>query len=105
MTEIHEARPEKPIVTRYEPGFRRVYAKGGVVSRDPEPDPMIRLAFWSGRADVKLTDELTGTGYSLEMEVVMSLDGARRVRDLLTFWLDKEEKAADAARAESPPKA
>ena len=97
MTSIHEASADKPILTRYEPGFRRFYAKGGLVSKDDEPDEMVRLAFWSSKDPVKLETEkpeqdVLGVGYRLEAEAILSVDAATRLRDLLTFWLQKSSE-------------
>lgn len=105
MTEIHESTPNRPIVTKYEPGFKRFYAKGGLVSRDGPPDPMIRLAFWSSKVDLKMEDESEAVGYSLEAEAILTLDGATRVRDLLTFWLEKQRGGheAEASHAGATP--
>lgn len=99
MTEIHQASEASPILTKYEPGFRRVYAKGGLVRKDGEPEEgMLRLAFWSSKQDVHMESEdgeTSGVGYSLETEVVLTERAAERLRDLLTYWL---------ARAQNPPR-
>lgn len=97
MTEITESSPDKPIITKFEPGFKRFYAKGGLVSRDSAPDPMIRLAFWSSRVDLKMEGESEATGYALEAEAIMTLDAATRVRDLLTFWLEKKSSERESS--------
>lgn len=102
-TKIHVASKNRPIVTRYEPGFRRVYAKGGLVSRDAEPDPMLRLGLWSERVNLKMANKVEGVGYALEAEVVLSLDAARRIRDLISYWLERKPSGDGPTQLDSVP--
>lgn len=92
MVKIHNASPQQPILTRYEPNFRRFYAKGGLVSKNGEPDDgLIHLAFWSSKQEVQIEDEVTGTGYALEAEVTLTRDAAERLKGLLEHWLSSNE--------------
>lgn len=93
MTDVHVASEETPILTRYEPGFQRFYAQGAVITKDGGPDQMLRMAFWGSRADVELENKKKAQGYSLEAEAVISVDTAKRMRDLLNYWIGKLESA------------
>lgn len=103
-THIHEASEELPMVTRYEPNFRRFYAKGAILETDSEPDEgLLRLSFWSSKAnlvDQETNDEVVG--YALEAEVVLTFNAAKRIRDLLGFWLTKHWPA-DLPRPDDLP--
>lgn len=93
--EIHENSDELPIVTRYEPGFTRVFARGSLVqTEDDEPDNIVQLAFWSGRdRDIEITDDdgetVSAVGYRLETEVMMEWDAIHRLHALLEQFIQE----------------
>lgn len=101
--EIHVDSEEEPILTRYEPDFRRVFARGSLV-RVSENDPeTVQVAFWSGKeTGIELEEGPDGTGYYLESEVMMTWSTARRLHKLLGMYLEEhapesrtEDKASD----------
>jgi hypothetical protein len=101
--DIHVASDEEPIITRYEPGFRRFYAQGSLVHNDDEDPHMVALAFWSGRQrGLKLDEDgATGTGYQLEAETIMTWEAAERLHRLLGKWLkEKRPQARHTATGE-----
>lgn len=104
MVEIHYANEKRPILTRYEPGFRRVYAKGSLLNRDQDEADVVRLAFWSNREKVQFP-EGEGVGYLLEMEAVMSWDAAERLHGLLGDWLERQRPDREKLRDGGAPPA
>jgi hypothetical protein len=100
---IHEASPENPILLRYEPGFRRVYAKGALVRKDAEDPETLRLSLWSDKEEVPLDGGKTGIGYMLEVEAAMTWRAAERLKVLLEKWLKEYEDSK--RRPTSDPKA
>lgn len=89
--DIHEASPEKPIFARQEPGFRRFYAQGSLIHNDQADPHVLRIAFWSERADVDVEEDVKGVGYAVEAEAVLTWAAAERLGALITKWL-KEHK-------------
>lgn len=86
--EIHVSTDEAPIITRYEPGFRRIYAAGSLVHNEDDDPHMVSIAFWSGRhRGIPLEGGQKGTGYQLESESVMTWEAAERLHKLLGKWL------------------
>jgi hypothetical protein len=96
---IHMASEEKPILMRYEPGFRRVYAKGALVRKDVEDPETLRVALWSEKETVQLDGGKTGVGYMLEVEAAMTWRAAERLKTLLEKWLADHEESKRAKPA------
>lgn len=96
-SEVHIASEDAPILTAYEPNFHRVFARGSLV-RLAEDDPeTLQIAFWSAKdTGIELEDDVTGTGYHLESEVMMTWSTARRLHKLLGIYI--EEHAPKAPR-------
>lgn len=91
-----------PIVTAYEPDFRRVFARGSLLQVSEDDPDTLQIGFWSGRdEEVQVGEEETGTGYRLEAEAVMTWRTARRLRKLLDNYI--EEHAPDIEEAKEPP--
>ncbi len=101
--DIHIAAEDSPLLTRYEPEFRRVFARGSLL-RIAEDDPeILQVAFWSSKdKDVPLEDEQTGTGYRLETEVMMTWSAARRLRRLLDMYIEEYAPEPSANPTTSP---
>lgn len=107
MTDIHHASKQKPVLTNYEPGFRRIFARGTLLShelsREPGEPDMLHLAFWSRRQDnIPIEDGVVGTGYHLETEAVMTWETAHRLQGLLKDYLEKHSRKAEPPKAEAP---
>lgn len=101
-TDIHEASEDAPILTKYEPNFQRVFARGTLLQMDETDEHVIEIAFWSSKEeDIDIEEEgyENAVGYSLETEVMMHWDGVIRLRDLLDEYI--EEHAPDRYLAES----
>lgn len=88
--DIHVASENSPILTAYEPDFRRVFARGTLLRIDEEYPETIQVGFWSSRdEDVEFDDgEESGVGYRLETEVMMTWDSLLRLRKLLDNYID-----------------
>lgn len=97
--DIHEAKPETPILARYEPGFRRFYAQGSLIHNDESDPETLRIAFWSERTDLDLEDDRKGVGYALEGEAVMTWAAAKRLRALIDQWLKEKRPPKDSTDA------
>lgn len=89
--DIHEADPEKPILARYEPGFRRFYAQGSLIHNDEADPETLRIAFWSEKTELEFEDDRQGVGYALEGEAVMTWAAAKRLRALIDKWLKEKQ--------------
>lgn len=106
MTDIHHASKQKPVLMQYEPGFRRIFARGTLLSHElsreaGEPD-MLHLAFWSRRQnDIPMDEGVMGVGYHLETEAVMTWETAYRLQALLKDYLDKHSRKAEAPKADA----
>lgn len=85
-----EAEPERPILARYEPGFRRFYAQGSLIHNGGSDPETLRIAFWSERTELELEDERKGVGYALEGEAVMTWAAAKRLHALIDTWLKEK---------------
>ena len=86
--DVHVASEETPIITRYEPGFRRIYAQGSLVHNEEDDPHMVSIAFWSARhRNIPVEEDGTATGYQLEGETVMTWEAAERLHRLLGKWL------------------
>jgi hypothetical protein len=89
--DVHIAAPDAPMITRYEPGFRRIYAQGTIVHNEDADPSVVRIAFWSSRQkDLEMDDgekKVKATGYALEGETVISWTAAEKLHFLLGKWL------------------
>lgn len=87
----HAKAEEEPVLTAYEPGFHRVFARGSLLQVEEEYPGTLQIGFWSSKDEgIPVDDqETTGTGYRLEAEVVMNWDAAFRLRELLDDHINK----------------
>lgn len=88
--DIHVASEEEPILTRYEPDFRRAFARGSLL-RISENDPeTLQIAFWSRKdTGIEMEEGPPATGYYLETEVMMTWSTAQRLHKLLGMYLEE----------------
>jgi hypothetical protein len=94
--EIHVANDDSPILTRYEPNFQRVFARGTLLQMEEDDDNMVEIAFWSSKdTDIELEDQDVddAVGYALETEIMMDWDSILRLRELLDNYI--EDNAPD----------
>ena len=92
--DIHVASEESQIMTTYEPGFDRVFARGSLIRLEDDDPDTLQLGFWSSKEDIDFEEEeVQGTGYRLETEVMMTWDTAVRLRKLLNNYI--KENAPD----------
>jgi hypothetical protein len=94
--EIHVASGDSPILTKYEPDFQRVFARGTLLEMEEDDDNMVEMAFWSSKeTGIELEDQDVddAVGYSLETEVIMDWDSILRLRKLLDNYI--EDNAPD----------
>ncbi|GAB7009061.1 hypothetical protein [Halorubrum trueperi] len=92
--EIHVASDDAPVLTKYEPDFRRVFARGTLLRMSESDDNTVQLGFWSDKdTEIEMDDGVEATGYQLETEVMMHWDGVLRLRNLLDNYI--EEHAPD----------
>lgn len=96
---------DTPIVTAYEPDFRRVFARGTLLQVSEDDPDTLQIGFWSERdEDVQINEGETGTGYRLEAEAVMTWRTARRLRKLLDNYIEehapKREQATGTSMSE-----
>lgn len=94
QVDIHENADDEPIVTRYEPNFQRVFARGSLLQFDEqEDDGIVQLAFWSSRdRDVEITedgDSVDAVGYRLETEVMLEWERLVNLHELLGSFIDE----------------
>lgn len=90
-TDIHVASDESPVLTKYEPDFQRIFARGTVLQMDEHDDTMVEMGFWSSKQtgiEIEDDDVSDAVGYHLETEVVMHWEGILRLRDLLDNYID-----------------
>jgi hypothetical protein len=88
--DIHLGSEENPILTKYEPGFQRVFARGSLLRVSEDDDETLQVAFWSSKdSGIEVEEGGTATGYSLESEVMMTWDTAVRLRKLLDNYIDE----------------
>ncbi|MFK5604767.1 hypothetical protein [Haloferax volcanii] len=95
--EIHIASEEAPALTKYEPDFRRVFARGTLLRMSESDENTVQLGFWSDKeTGIEVDDGVEATGYQLETEVMMHWSGVLRLRNLLENYI--EENAPDYVR-------
>lgn len=88
-TDIHIASDEAPVLTKYEPDFQRIFARGSLLRISEDDDETLQLAFWSSKeSGIETENGGHATGYALESEVMMTWDTAVRLRDLLDNYID-----------------
>lgn len=95
-TDIHVGSDASPILTKYEPNFQRVFARGTLLQMDENDQKMVEMSFWSSKEEGIEIDEQDiseGVGYQLETEVVMHWDSILRLRDLIENYI--EDNAPD----------
>lgn len=85
--EIQTASTQRPLIARYEPGFKRAFAQGSLIRTAPDDPDHARLSFWSSLTkDIQVDDGITGTGYNMECEVVMTWAALDRLKKLIELW-------------------
>lgn len=99
QVDIHENADDEPIVTRYEPNFQRVFARGSLLQFDEEEDDgIVQLAFWSSRdRDVEITEDgepVDAVGYRLETEVMLEWERLVNLHELLGSFIDEHGPAS-----------
>jgi len=87
--EIHVASDDSPVLTKYEPDFRRVFARGTLLRMSESDDNTVQLGFWSDKeTGIEMDDDAEAIGYQLETEVMMHWDGVLRLRNLLDDYIE-----------------
>lgn len=89
-SDTNTASENNTILTKYEPDFHRIFARGSLLRVDDDDEETLQIAFWSNKnTDLEMEDGKIATGYDLESEVMMTWDTAVRLRDLLDNYIDE----------------
>lgn len=87
--EIHVASDDAPVLTKYEPDFRRVFARGTLLRQSESDNNTVQLGFWSNKdTGIEMEDGAEAIGYQLETEVMMHWDSVLRLRNLLDNYME-----------------